>query len=63
MCITERGLLKDSIIQKHMYELEFPLLSLVKRKDETVLAYTSQASYICRYHLTEKVCPPFTSKL
>ncbi|XP_060538906.1 cilia- and flagella-associated protein 43 isoform X3 [Pantherophis guttatus] len=55
MCITERGLLKDSIIQKHMYELEFPLLSLVKRKDETVLAYTSQASYICRYHLTEKV--------
>ncbi|KAG8135658.1 hypothetical protein E2320_008671 [Naja naja] len=55
MCITERGLLKDSIIQKHMYELEFPLLSLVKRKDETVLAYTSQASYICRYHLTGKV--------
>uniref|UniRef100_A0A8C6XW02 Cilia- and flagella-associated protein 43 n=1 Tax=Naja naja TaxID=35670 RepID=A0A8C6XW02_NAJNA len=54
MCITERGLLKDSIIQKHMYELEFPLLSLVKRKDETVLAYTSQASYICRYHLTGK---------
>ncbi|KAL7990626.1 hypothetical protein Chor_014056 [Crotalus horridus] len=55
ICITERGLLKDSIIQKHMYELEFPLLSLVKRKDETVIAYASQASYICKYNLTEKV--------
>ncbi|XP_013915005.1 PREDICTED: cilia- and flagella-associated protein 43 [Thamnophis sirtalis] len=54
MCITERGLLKDSIIQKHMYELEFPLLSLVKRKDETVLACTSPSSYICKYHLIEK---------
>ncbi|XP_026523209.1 cilia- and flagella-associated protein 43 [Notechis scutatus] len=62
MCITERGLLKDSIIQKHMYELEFPLLSLVKRKDETVLAYTSQASYICRYHLTGKVYQPIMSE-
>ncbi|KAM6443389.1 cilia- and flagella-associated protein 43 [Liasis olivaceus] len=54
-CITERGLLKDSIIQKHMYELEHPLLSLVKRKDEAVLGYASQAPFICRYHLSAKV--------
>ncbi|XP_070608857.1 cilia- and flagella-associated protein 43 isoform X2 [Erythrolamprus reginae] len=55
MCITERGLLKDSVIQKHIFELEFPLISLAKRKDETLFAYNSQASYICRYHLTENV--------
>nr|XP_060624330.1 cilia- and flagella-associated protein 43 [Anolis sagrei ordinatus] len=53
-CITERGMLKDNIIQKHAYGLEFPLSSAVKRRDDTVLACTSQVPFILRYNLTTK---------
>uniref|UniRef100_A0ABM5G1Z5 Cilia- and flagella-associated protein 43 n=1 Tax=Pogona vitticeps TaxID=103695 RepID=A0ABM5G1Z5_9SAUR len=53
-CVTERGLLKENIIQKRTYELEYPLSSLVKRKDGTLFGYASQAPYILKYHLTEK---------
>lgn len=54
-CVTERGLLKENIIQKRTYELEYPLTSVVKRKDGTVFGYASQAPYICKYHLAAKV--------
>ncbi|XP_053162414.1 cilia- and flagella-associated protein 43 isoform X2 [Hemicordylus capensis] len=54
-CISERGMLKDFVVRKRTYELEYPLCSLVKRKDSTVYAYASQAPFICRYHLTAKI--------
>ncbi|XP_062989315.1 cilia- and flagella-associated protein 43 [Elgaria multicarinata webbii] len=54
-CITERGMLKDNVIRKHSYELEFPLTSLVMRKDGTVFGYASQAPFICKYHLSSKI--------
>ncbi|XP_077205761.1 cilia- and flagella-associated protein 43 isoform X2 [Paroedura picta] len=54
-CISERGLLKDQVIRKRSYDLEFPLNSLVKRKDTTVYGYTSHAPFICKYHFASKV--------
>ncbi|KAH0623768.1 hypothetical protein JD844_006884 [Phrynosoma platyrhinos] len=54
-CITERGMLKENKIRRRAYELDFSLYSLVKRKDGTVLGYTSQAPFICKYHLSAKI--------
>ncbi|XP_061492058.1 cilia- and flagella-associated protein 43 [Rhineura floridana] len=54
-CVTERGLLKENVIQTRGYELEYPLTSVVKRKDSIVLGYASQAPFICKYHLTSKI--------
>uniref|UniRef100_A0A8D2IPN9 Cilia- and flagella-associated protein 43 n=1 Tax=Varanus komodoensis TaxID=61221 RepID=A0A8D2IPN9_VARKO len=54
-CITERGILKDSVIHKRTYELDYPLTSLVMRKDSTVFGYASQAPFICKYLLSTKI--------
>ncbi|XP_060097687.1 cilia- and flagella-associated protein 43 [Heteronotia binoei] len=54
-CINERGLLKDQVIRKHTYDYEFPLSSVVKRKDTTVYGYASQAPFICKYHFASKI--------
>ncbi|KAL8187387.1 UNVERIFIED_CONTAM: hypothetical protein K2H54_047783 [Gekko kuhli] len=54
-CISERGLLKDHVIRRRFYDLEFPLCSVVKRKDTTVYGYASQAPFICKYHFASKI--------
>ncbi|XP_073210543.1 cilia- and flagella-associated protein 43 isoform X4 [Lepidochelys kempii] len=53
-CIDERGMLKNSVIQKHQYELEYPLSSAVRQKGDTVYGYCKHAPFICKYHLTKK---------
>ncbi|XP_015275585.1 PREDICTED: cilia- and flagella-associated protein 43 [Gekko japonicus] len=54
-CINERGLLKDQVIRRRSYDFEFPLCSVVKRKDATVYGYASQAPFICKYHFASKI--------
>ncbi|XP_054839059.1 cilia- and flagella-associated protein 43 [Eublepharis macularius] len=54
-CINERGLLKDQVIRKRTYDVEFPLSSVVKRKDTTVYGYASHAPFICKYQFASKV--------
>ncbi|XP_074855314.1 cilia- and flagella-associated protein 43 [Carettochelys insculpta] len=53
-CIDERGLLKNSVIQKCQYEIDYPLSSAVRQKDDTVYGYCNHAPFICRYHLAKK---------
>ncbi|CAM5157636.1 unnamed protein product [Natator depressus] len=53
-CIDERGMLKNRVIQKRQYELEYPLSSAVRQKDDTVYGYCKHAPFICKYHLTKK---------
>uniref|UniRef100_A0A8C4WKC6 Cilia- and flagella-associated protein 43 n=1 Tax=Gopherus evgoodei TaxID=1825980 RepID=A0A8C4WKC6_9SAUR len=50
-CIDERGMLKNRVIQKHQYELDYPLSSAVRQKDDTVYGYCNHAPFICKYHL------------
>lgn len=54
-CIDERGLLKNSVIQKHQYELDYPLSSAVRQKYDIVYGYCNHAPFICKYHLAKKV--------
>nr|XP_056705780.1 cilia- and flagella-associated protein 43 [Euleptes europaea] len=54
-CINERGLLKDHAIRKRSYDLEFPLSSVVRRKDTSVYGYASHAPFICKYHFASKI--------
>uniref|UniRef100_A0A674IBA8 Cilia- and flagella-associated protein 43 n=1 Tax=Terrapene triunguis TaxID=2587831 RepID=A0A674IBA8_9SAUR len=56
-CIDERGLLKNSVIQKRQYELDYPLSSAVRQKDDTVYGYCNHAPFICKYHLAKKKIP------
>uniref|UniRef100_A0A452IXK7 Cilia- and flagella-associated protein 43 n=1 Tax=Gopherus agassizii TaxID=38772 RepID=A0A452IXK7_9SAUR len=53
-CIDERGMLKNRVIQKHQYELDYPLSSAVRQKDDTVYGYCNHAPFICKYHLAKK---------
>ncbi|XP_043407754.1 cilia- and flagella-associated protein 43 isoform X4 [Chelonia mydas] len=53
-CIDERGMLKNRVIQKRQYELEYPLSSAVRQKDDTVYGYCKHAPFICKYHLAKK---------
>uniref|UniRef100_A0A8C3IJJ8 Cilia- and flagella-associated protein 43 n=1 Tax=Chrysemys picta bellii TaxID=8478 RepID=A0A8C3IJJ8_CHRPI len=50
-CIDERGMLKNRVIQKRQYELDYPLSSAVRQKDDTVYGYCNHAPFICKYHL------------
>ncbi|XP_066477233.1 cilia- and flagella-associated protein 43 [Tiliqua scincoides] len=54
-CINERGMLNDVVIQKRTYDLDYPLTSVVKRKDNTLYGYASQSPFICKYQLTSKI--------
>uniref|UniRef100_A0A452IXL4 Cilia- and flagella-associated protein 43 n=1 Tax=Gopherus agassizii TaxID=38772 RepID=A0A452IXL4_9SAUR len=54
VCIDERGMLKNRVIQKHQYELDYPLSSAVRQKDDTVYGYCNHAPFICKYHLAKK---------
>uniref|UniRef100_A0A8C3ILW8 Cilia- and flagella-associated protein 43 n=1 Tax=Chrysemys picta bellii TaxID=8478 RepID=A0A8C3ILW8_CHRPI len=53
-CIDERGMLKNRVIQKRQYELDYPLSSAVRQKDDTVYGYCNHAPFICKYHLAKK---------
>ncbi|XP_038265646.1 cilia- and flagella-associated protein 43 isoform X3 [Dermochelys coriacea] len=53
-CIDERGMLKNRVIQKRQYELEYPLSSAVRQKDDTVYGYCKLAPFIYKYHLAKK---------
>ncbi|KYO40613.1 cilia- and flagella-associated protein 43 isoform A [Alligator mississippiensis] len=53
-CVDERGLLKENIIQKQQYELDYPLSSAVRQKDGTIYGYCSHAPFICKYNLASK---------
>uniref|UniRef100_A0A7M4F3D5 Cilia- and flagella-associated protein 43 n=1 Tax=Crocodylus porosus TaxID=8502 RepID=A0A7M4F3D5_CROPO len=54
-CVDERGLLKEKVIQKQQYELDYPLSSAVRQKDGTIYGYCSHAPFICKYNLASKV--------
>ncbi|XP_075791642.1 cilia- and flagella-associated protein 43 isoform X2 [Pelodiscus sinensis] len=65
-CIDERGLIKNSVIQKRQYDLDYPLSSAVRQNVDTVYGYCNHAPFICKYCLAEKktwkVAPIFLSQ-
>ncbi|XP_068805797.1 cilia- and flagella-associated protein 43 isoform X2 [Struthio camelus] len=52
--VNERGVLKASAIKKEQYDLDYPLSSAVKLKDDVVYGYCTCAPFICKYHLSEQ---------
>lgn len=53
--VNERGIFNASDLKKKQYDLDFPLSSAVRLKDNTVYGYCTSAPFICKYHLSEKV--------
>ncbi|NWX82783.1 CFA43 protein, partial [Nothoprocta pentlandii] len=53
--VNEQGILKTSAIKMEQYDLDYPLSSAVKLKDNVVYGYCGSAPFICRYHLSEQV--------
>ncbi|XP_062436379.1 cilia- and flagella-associated protein 43 [Rhea pennata] len=51
--VNEQGMLKASAIKMEQYDLDYPLSSAVKLKDD-VYGYCTCAPFICKYHLSEK---------
>ncbi|NWI16625.1 CFA43 protein, partial [Crypturellus soui] len=53
--VNEQGMLKPSAIKMEHYDLDYPLSSAVKLKDNVVYGYCGIAPFICKYHLSEEV--------
>ncbi|NXD09770.1 CFA43 protein, partial [Nothocercus nigrocapillus] len=53
--VNEQGMLKASAIKMEQYDLDYPLSSAVKLKDNVVYGYCGSAPFICKYHLSEEV--------
>ncbi|XP_064000506.1 cilia- and flagella-associated protein 43 [Pogoniulus pusillus] len=52
--ITEQGMLDASAIKREQYDLDYPLSSAVRLKDNIVYGYCACAPFICKYHLSEE---------
>lgn len=55
--VNEQGMLNASAIKKEQYDLDYPLSSAVRLKDNTVYGYCTCARFICKYNLSEQVIP------
>ncbi|NXC44621.1 CFA43 protein, partial [Penelope pileata] len=63
--INEQGMLNANAFKKEQYDLEYPLTSAVRLKDNIVYGYCTCASFICKYHLsTQNISedPPILSE-
>ncbi|XP_010158865.1 PREDICTED: WD repeat-containing protein 96 [Eurypyga helias] len=52
--VNEQGMLNASAIRKEQYDLDYPLSSAVRLKDNTVYGYCSCAPFICKYRLSKE---------
>ncbi|XP_068253553.1 cilia- and flagella-associated protein 43 [Nyctibius grandis] len=52
--VNEQGMLNASAIKKEKYDLDYPLSSAVRLKDNIVYGYCTCAPFICKYHLSEQ---------
>ncbi|XP_037997056.1 cilia- and flagella-associated protein 43 isoform X2 [Motacilla alba alba] len=52
--VNEQGMFNASALEKKQYDLDCPLSSAVRLKDNIVYGYCSCAPFICKYHLSEK---------
>ncbi|XP_051473058.1 cilia- and flagella-associated protein 43 [Apus apus] len=52
--VNEQGVLNASAIKKQQYDLDCPLSSAVRLKDNLVYGYCTCAPFICRYHLSQE---------
>ncbi|XP_027594489.1 cilia- and flagella-associated protein 43 isoform X6 [Pipra filicauda] len=53
-CVNDQGMFNASAFKKKQYELDYPLSSAVKLKDNIVYGYCTCAPFICKYHLSEE---------
>ncbi|XP_071605436.1 cilia- and flagella-associated protein 43 isoform X1 [Heliangelus exortis] len=52
--VNEYGMFNASAIRKDKYDLDYPLSSAVRLKDNLVYGYCTRAPFICKYHLSEE---------
>ncbi|KAM6329855.1 cilia- and flagella-associated protein 43 isoform 2-T2 [Podargus strigoides] len=52
--VNEQEMLRASAIKTEQYDLDYPLSSAVKLKDNIVFGYSTCAPFICKYHLSEE---------
>ncbi|KAM9611800.1 cilia- and flagella-associated protein 43 isoform 1-T2 [Morphnus guianensis] len=52
--VNAQGMLNASAIKKEQYDLDYPLSSAVRLKDNIVYGYCTCAPFICKYHLSEE---------
>ncbi|XP_009879924.1 PREDICTED: WD repeat-containing protein 96 [Charadrius vociferus] len=52
--VNEQGMLNASAIKKEQYDLDYPLSSAVRLKDNIVYGYCTCAPFICKYQLSEE---------
>ncbi|XP_054687133.1 cilia- and flagella-associated protein 43 isoform X1 [Grus americana] len=52
--VNEQGMLNASAIKKERYDLDYPLSSAVRLKDNIVYGYCTCAPFICKYYLSEE---------
>ncbi|XP_074731329.1 cilia- and flagella-associated protein 43 isoform X1 [Strix uralensis] len=52
--VDEQGMLNANAIKEEQYDLDYPLSSAVRLKDNIVYGYCACAPFICKYHLSEE---------
>ncbi|XP_031453373.1 cilia- and flagella-associated protein 43 isoform X2 [Phasianus colchicus] len=52
--VNDQGMLNASAIKKEQYDLEYPLSSAVRLKDNIVYGYCTCAPFICKYNLSKQ---------
>ncbi|XP_072196068.1 cilia- and flagella-associated protein 43 [Excalfactoria chinensis] len=52
--VNDQGILNSSAIKKEQYDLQYPLSSAVRLKDNIVYGYCTCAPFICRYNLSKQ---------
>lgn len=52
--VNEQGMFNASDLKKEQYDLDCPLSSAVRLKDNIVYGYCTCAPFICKYHLSEE---------
>nr|XP_026655478.1 cilia- and flagella-associated protein 43 isoform X2 [Zonotrichia albicollis] len=52
-CVNEQGIFNASDLKKKQYDVDYPLCSAVRLKNNTVYGYCSCAPLICQYQLSE----------
>nr|XP_013029968.2 cilia- and flagella-associated protein 43 isoform X2 [Anser cygnoides] len=52
--VNEQGMLNASAIKREQYDLDYPLSSAVRLKDNTAYGYCTCAPFICKYNLSEQ---------
>ncbi|XP_069737532.1 LOW QUALITY PROTEIN: cilia- and flagella-associated protein 43-like [Phaenicophaeus curvirostris] len=52
--VNDQGMFDASAIKQERYDLDCPLSSAVRLKDNIVYGYCTSGLFICKYHLTEK---------